>query len=102
MHVHRESSIWRLLRHPAATVLLAAAQVSWAEVVQQLETKQRLAEVVSDALQRFQAAEAVRVQRLQRAPPEEADAAEKLHGTAVEAFTSFLRVRLPRPAKQHL
>ena len=71
-------------------------QVSWAEVVRQLEAKQRLAEVVSEALQRFQAAESGRVQQLRAAPPEDALPAERQHGVAVEVFTSFLRVRRRR------
>ncbi len=67
--------------------------MSWAEVVQQLEVKQRLAEVVSEALRRFQAAESRRVQQLRDSPPEDALAAERQHSIAVEVFTSFLRVR---------
>lgn len=68
-------------------------QGTWAEVVRQLEAKQRLAEVVSEALQRFQAAECLRLQHQPHSPPQEALVAQAQHAAAIEAFTSFLRVR---------
>jgi len=66
---------------------------TWAEVVRQLEAKQRLAEVVSEALQRFQAAECLRLQHQPHSPPQEALVAQAQHAAAIEAFTSFLRSR---------